>query len=44
MTTQLGTEVGDVAEGRYDWWTDRGRGGISLWLPTIVNKRCNQQS
>ena len=23
-------EVGDVPEGRYDWWTDRGRGGISL--------------
>ena len=23
-------EVGDVAEGRYDWKIDRGRGGISL--------------
>lgn len=24
-------EVGDVAEGRYDWRIDRGRGGISLY-------------
>ena len=23
-------EVGDVAEGRYDWKIERGRGGISL--------------
>ena len=23
-------EVGDVAEGRYDWKIDRGQGGISL--------------
>lgn len=23
-------EVGDVAEGRYDWKIDKGRGGISL--------------
>lgn len=23
-------EVGDVAEGRYDWKIEKGRGGISL--------------
>lgn len=23
-------EVGDVAEGRYDWKIERGRGGINL--------------
>lgn len=30
MTALSRTEVGDVAEGRYDWKIEKGRGGISL--------------